>query len=67
MLKKHKTLVYDGLIILVVAIGFEVIDSSLAQLENVPLYYDYLSTAKWLLIGGFTLHGVINFFVDRSS
>ena len=66
MLKKHKTLIYVGVIILMVAIGFEIIDSNLANLEYAPFYYDYLNTAKWLLIGGFTLHGVINFFIDRS-
>ena len=66
MLKKHKVLVFDGIIIAMVAIGFEIIDSNLEKLEGVPFYYDYLTTAKWLLIGGFTLHGMINFFIDRS-
>jgi len=49
----------------IVIIGFEIIDLSLAKLQQVPFYYDYLTTAKWLLVGGFAVHGLINWLSTR--
>jgi hypothetical protein len=45
---------------IVVVIGFEVIDLSRDQLVEVPTYYSFLTTAKWLLIGGFSLMAIIS-------
>ena len=50
---------------LVVIIGFEVIDQSIDRLVEEPFYYDYLTTAKWLLVGGFALHGLLNWLLSR--
>ena len=52
---------------LVVIVGFELIDSSIDKLEGVPLYSEYLVSAKWLLIGGFAAHGLINWLSSRRS
>ena len=64
----NKALVWkiDFAIGALIFVGFEVIDHSLSQLEQVPFYYDYLSTAKWLLVAGFTFHGIVNWLISRS-
>ncbi|MGX5172490.1 hypothetical protein ACUR5C_00515 [Aliikangiella sp. IMCC44653] len=47
---------------LVVVAGFEVIDLSREQLADVPTYYDFLTTAKWLLVAGFGLMALVGWF-----
>ena len=60
---------YDLIVIAAVVIGFEMIDSGIEAVSESPLYYyyDFLVAAKWLLIGGFTLHGILSFLVSRTG
>jgi len=64
-LKKLLTWKIDIGLTIVVIVGFEMIEQSIEQLEQVPLYYDFMTAAKWLLIAGFTLHGIINWFIEK--
>jgi|GEM_PF-2903649 len=65
-MKKASVWKIDLAICLVVVIGFEIIDYNLTQLEQAPFYYEFITTAKWLLIGGFTFHGLLNYLTTRS-
>ena len=56
----------DLVLVVLVAIGFEVIDASLQQLQSVPIYYDFIFTAKWLLMAGFAFHGLICWLLARN-
>jgi antibiotic biosynthesis monooxygenase (ABM) superfamily enzyme len=66
-MKKSTIWKFDLAVTLVVIVGFQIIDNSLRQLAEVPFYYDFLQTAKWLLIGGFTLHGLFTWFFSRNN
>ena len=50
---------------LVVIAGCEVVDHSLDRLESAAFYYDFITTAKWLLVAGFALHALINWFASK--
>ncbi|MCW8879925.1 MAG: hypothetical protein OQJ89_05390 [Kangiellaceae bacterium] len=51
--------------IFVLWVGFSFIDHQIEKLADFPFYYDFLTTAKWLLIAGFALHAAIDFFISR--
>ncbi len=58
--KKNFIWKFDIGLSFVIFIGFEMIDQSIDKLQQVPFYYEFLSTAKWLLIIGFAVHGLVN-------
>ena len=50
---------------IVVILGFQIIVQSFSEREEVPLYFDFLSTAKWVLIAGFVVHGLTNLLSQK--
>lgn len=66
-MKKKRTWKHDIVLSLVVIIGFAIIDDRISVLSETIYYYQFLMTAKWLLVGGFTIHGIIDWMSSRQD
>ncbi|MDH5432693.1 MAG: hypothetical protein OEY19_02020 [Gammaproteobacteria bacterium] len=60
LLSWQKDIAYTALVIFL----FAIIDSRIEALKGVVYYYDFLMTAKWLLIGGFSIMAIYHYFFD---